>query len=202
MKSILRGFLYLFLFTETVNVANATPFLYEFGLMGFSENQAIEGIMLDSATITSQSTNLVYTASYGSGIYANEGADSDIYITFSQAIHRLTITAGDGAGDFDAFAVSLYEYATGNFLGTWDSPIFGGDQESEWYTLPLPKSNIGKAVFDPGNAGFLPGVLGNKGGVVMTKLSYDTSPIPEPTTIILFGSGLIVLLGYRKRKNK
>ncbi len=182
----------------------ALLYTYDFSSMGYSEGQNFEGVTLDYATFTSETHSLQYTTGYGGGIYGGYdlGGTSDIYIDFSVAVNQISITAGDGAGDLDAFAVTLYEYGSGDLLGTWNSPQFGGSNEPEWYPLDISALNIGRVVFDPGNSGVLPGQLGPPyGGMVMTELSYNTSDIiPELSTMLLLGTGLIGLAALGRKK--
>jgi hypothetical protein len=186
----------------SAGLANAALYSYHFGTMGYSEGQSLENVTLDYATFTSEAGDLHYTNSYGRGIFNGGGADGDIYIKFSQSVSWLSFTAGDGAGDTDAFAVSLYEFGTKNWLGTWQTPKFGGAKEPEWYTLVLSSANVGSVVFDPGNSGILPGYRGGSGGVVLTDFSYDTKPVPVPATILMFGTGIVGLVGTRLRRKK
>ncbi len=202
-----------YLLLASVGLVNATPIIYsyDFSTMGYTEGEIFENKTIDLAAFTSEpgySNNFVYTNSYGGGLYVYPAGDADIYINFSQAVDMLSFTAGDGGGDFDAFAVSLYEFGTNNFLGTFNTPLFGGLAEPEWFTLNLTIANVGRAVFDPGNSGILPGVAeGNlDGGVILTESSYRGEPIavvtvPTPATIPLLGIALAAL-GFSHRKRK
>jgi hypothetical protein len=181
--------------------AGAAIFTYDFSTMGFSNGQNVEGLSLNSAVITSQTSNMWYTTSYGGGLMANkingvDAATADLYIDFSTPINQIAATGGDGAGDNDAFSLYLYEFGTNNFIGRWDTPVFGGINEPEWYTLSVSASDVGRVLFDPGNSGSLPGNINLSGGLVLTDLFYNV--IPEPATICLLGLGALSLL-RRKR---
>ena len=175
--------------------ATAAFYSYDFSAFGYSEGQIIEGSTLDFATLTSENGDLNYTNSYGGGIFNDfdNGGTGDVYFSFSTPVDFLSFRGGDGAGDYDAFEVFLYEFGTNNYLGTFATPVFGGPAEPEWYTLNVAVGNVGKVVFDPGNGGNLPGTMGPPyGGLVITDFAYDTAPtVPEPATMTLLGLGLL-----------
>lgn len=173
---------------------------FDFSTMGFTDGQNLEGMTQDIATFTSETGDLRYYAAYGAGIGTgyNWGGAADTYIAFSQPVSGLSFTGGDGAGDNDAFAVTLYQFGTNNLLGTWNTPVFGGSNEPEWYTLNVAAANIGRVVFDPGNSGVLPGFKEGSGGLIITEMGFQASPVPLPSALLLFGSGLAGLLAWRR----
>lgn len=178
--------------------ANVGAASYDFSTFS-AESQSYEGVTVGEMLLTSEAGDLHYTNSYGGGIFAGSGGASDVYISFSTALNGISIRAGDGSGDADAFGFSAYEFGTGTLLGSWYSPVFGGSNEPEWYTLNILASNIGSIVFDPCNSGVCPGILGVIGGVVITDII--TSPVPEPEAYAMLLAGL-GLLGFMARRRK
>ena len=199
MKKILMSLGTLFLVLGLIGNASATQYTYDFSTMGFSKGQILEGMTIDFSTFTSETGDLRYYTDYGGGIGTGDqwGTAANIYINFSIAINEISFTAGDGKTDQDAFAVTLYEFGTGTPLGTWSTPIFGGSNEPEWYTLNISASNIGLVLFDPGNSGVLPGVKEKLGGLVIVDMGY--TPVPEPATLLLLVSGMAGAIALRKK---
>jgi hypothetical protein len=181
--------------------ASASAAVYDFST--FSTNgQSYEGVTLGNMTLTSETGGLYYTNSYGGGIGTGYGMVSDVYLSFATAINGISIRAGDGAGDLDAFGITAYEFGTNALLGSWYSPQFGGSNEPEWFTLNVAASNIGRIVFDPCNSGICPGSTSGIGGVVITNITTVEAPaVPEPETYAMLLAGL-GLLSFTARRRK
>jgi len=169
-----------------------------------SQGQNYQNATLGPMTLSSENGTLIYTSAYGGGLYDNNGASSDITLTFSSAVSSIAVRAGDGAGDLDAFGLIAYEFGTNNLLGSFYTPQFGGPNEPEWYTLTLSGiGNIGRVVVDPCNSGVCPGTLAGLGGVVVTDINLNVAPaVPEPSTYALMigGLGIIGWLGRRRSR--
>ena len=154
-------------------------------------------------TLSSSNGTLIYTNNYGGGLYDGFGAASDITLTFSSAVSSISLRAGDGAGDLDAFGLLIYEFGTNNLLGSFYSPQFGGPNEPEWDTLTVSGVGaIGRVVFDPCNSGACPGNDAAAGGVVITDINIEVgAAVPEPSTYALMFGGL-GLVGWMARRRR
>ncbi len=171
---------------------------YDFSNFATS-GQSFQGVTLGNMTLASENGQLVYTDGYGGGIYDGFGGSNEITLTFAAPITAISVRAGDGAGDFDAFGLIAYAFGTNNVIASVYSPKFGGPAEPEWFTLSLSGLGaIGKVVIDPCNSGVCPGNAGGSGGVVVTDI--NVTAVPEPATYALIFGGMAVVGAMRRRQ--
>ena len=104
------------------------------------------------------------------------------------------VSIWDNQGGGDNFS------GQGLLLGTWNDPISGSSYSIDLF-YDIPSSHF--SWLSDGNFGFGidPDCHYYNSGITFTiETTRDTGKTPEPSTILLLGSGLIGLGGYAKRK--
>jgi len=105
------------------------------------------------------------------------------------------ISSWDGEGGGDNFG------GQGLLLGNWNDPN-GGSPSGYNLTYDIPADHFSWLSSD-GNFGFGidPDCHYYNNGITFTiETTHDTGKVPEPSTMLLLGSGLIGLGGYVRRK--
>jgi uncharacterized protein (TIGR03118 family) len=96
-------------------------------------------------------------------------------------------------GNFGNGWINAFNPTTGAFVGTLD--LANGS--------PFAEPALWSLDFGIGGSGGTPGVLYFTSGLTLNQtggLLGAVAPTPEPATLTLLGSGLIGLLGFRRRK--
>ncbi len=183
-------------FCALAGQAVAAPTVVDFNAQGYTDNQVLPSTVFGLATLTSEVDPLSYDLA-NSGLVGNLGASADIGILFSAPVYNVAVTAGDSGGDEDRFALSLFAFGTDAPLGTFVTPFFNGGGPLTATLNPLV-GNVGRVVFDPGNAGALPGLsTANPGlGVALGVLSYEICDGPEPPNGVIPAPGALMLCAF------
>ncbi len=96
-------------------------------------------------------------------------------------------------GNFGNGWINAFDPTTGSFLGTLD--LANG--------TPFAEPALWSLEFGIGGKGGTPGVLYFTSGLTLAQtggLLGSIAPTPEPGTLVLLGTGLVGLLGFRRRK--
>jgi len=86
--------------------------------------------------------------------------------------------------------------ASNNLLGSMGENHIGSYSDVPAYTFTLPYSDIDHVIIKSNNVGEA------FSAVLIDDIKFEGTPIPEPATMLLLGSGLIGLAGFRRKKFK
>jgi hypothetical protein len=127
----------------------------------------------------------------------NLGPDNSLVRSGPLTLASHSTGPATGPKDFDIqipFSTSfLYKPASGNLL-LWVITEDIGDNSTAFDAVFTAGDGVSRAYnFGPGSA-----TAQDTGGVVTL---FDASPVPEPASLVLLGSGLLGILGLRPRRN-
>lgn len=105
------------------------------------------------------------------------------------------------AGSFVGTLNSGGSYGWLPFIGSWDNPSVSAFDVSSALSSWTTGASLGVTV--TANGGFLDGIIEIEKSTFTLDYDNQTAPVPEPSTMLLFGAGLAGLVGYsRKRSSK
>jgi len=103
------------------------------------------------------------------------------------------------AGIHDINAGTIYNfYVDGTVVGT----IPYNSNQNAFQEVLLYSFNIPVALINGLDAITVSGTGGDGYSINFSELKIETSPVPEPTTLLLLGSGLVGLIGFRRKLRK
>ena len=161
----------------------------------------INGVNLGGVTITASDNyvgviNDYQTFSASPSICASSwSAGKTLTLTFDSLVKSVSIYGGDYGGDSDRFSMTAYD-TLGNMLVSADTGSFSGIDplytvggwSGDYRYLSIGANNIKSVVLTQVTW-----------GCIWDNLSTETSAVPVPAAFWLLGSGLLGLIGFRKK---
>ncbi len=178
--------------------ANATPYSYNFEIDGNS----------NVPTFTLTNTGLIDITGYSLTV-GNLAYNWDAAYKESGDLVGWILTTGD-TNDGGGTRVDMFEYAFTSFnpgdIFTHKADIDKDSWNSgeNYKTVLFNNGSFDNALLTVSflNAGPLSMALPDGSAPFSFSQSGNTAPVPEPTTMLLFGTGLVSLAGSRLRKKK
>jgi hypothetical protein len=174
-------FLCLIAWTFNANAATLDFSVFSTGYQGTTT------LTLPEATLTSFGTDFyVGAASIGNEVCAIQGhnCEADLEISFNSLVSNLSFVTS-GWDDGDSVSASIYD-ASNSLLATI---IITSNTLVDFSTY----TGISRLFLDDNSSGY---------GIAYDQFNFNTTTVPVPAAVWLFGSGLLGMIGFSRRKRE
>jgi hypothetical protein len=177
--------------------AHAAPVTINFNTLGGADNSTFTTYSQSGFTVSAQSGS-IFVAS-GAGSFGDPSPD-----IFADPSGTIAVTDGGGLFNFDSLDLGIFNVAG----GAADYTITGFSNGTQVYTQTGSLFDKDSLTFltiigtDQSTAitSFTIALSGNPDGVNVDNIDLNTVPTPEPSTLALFGTGILGLAGAARRK--
>jgi hypothetical protein len=177
--------------------AHAAPVTINFNTLGGANQSTFTTYSESGFTVSAQSGT--WFVALGGGSFGDPSPD-----IFTEPSGTLAVTDGGGLFNFDSLDLGFYNVNG----GSEDYTITGFSNGTQVYTQTGSLSDNASETFLTLNGthqstaitSFTIALSGNDLGINVDNIDLNTVPTPEPSTLALFGTGILGLAGVARRK--